>query len=386
MKKNVIFLSIFTLLTLSAYGSSDGISKDPKAIEKGWRKKTIKVENGGENPTVTQLLRAFHAVWPTTAAGHILEMVGDRDFFVDGWYDGSSPVFVDPQDYCTAWYNHGDTSDQNLEARTYERENGHMLFAVRIEQNNPEYRLFCCFYDYNPEKQTLTPEDEPYKNMHRKSPNSALNYYLGERYDQTLIVEETPKDDAAWFHHYAWDGMKHTYHHTGRESYESEGDAEAIDDQEIEVAPEEMWNEEAVAARVREYFDAVNKTFAEGSEMEPYDLDENYYTTYWNEILMAVLVKEGNQNDVEDMFFIDDNHWTAGMETPLVVRDVKVELTTGSMAEALVTLEEKNSGDRRQFTLLMEYDRQMWRIQNWLEKGRDHSESILVQMEEYIRD
>ena len=222
--------------------------------------------------------------------------------------------------------------------------------------------------------------------MQRKSPNSALNYYLGERYDQTLIVEETPKDDAAWFHHYAWDGMKHTYHHTGRESYESEGDAEAIDDQEIEVAPEEMWNEEAVAARVREYFDAVNKTFAEGSEMVPYDLDENYYTTYWNEILMAVMVKESSQNDVEDMFFIDDNHWTAGMETPLIVRDVKVELTTGSMAEALVTLEEKNSGDRRQFTLLMEYDRQMWRIQNWLESGSDISESILVQMEEYIKD
>ena len=210
MKKNVILLSILALLTLSAYGSNDGISKNPKAIEKGWRKKTIKVENGGENPTVTQLLRAFNAVWPTTAAGHILEMVGDTDFFIDGWYDGSSCVFVDPQDYCTAWYNHGDTSDQNIEARTYERENGHLLFAVRIEQNNPEYRLFCCFYDYNPEKQTLTPEDEPYKGMQRKSPNSALNYYLGERYDQTLIVEETPKDDIAWFHHYAWDGMKHT--------------------------------------------------------------------------------------------------------------------------------------------------------------------------------
>ena len=32
-------------------------------IHTKWRQKTIAVENGGESPTVIQLLRAFNKVW-----------------------------------------------------------------------------------------------------------------------------------------------------------------------------------------------------------------------------------------------------------------------------------------------------------------------------------
>lgn len=150
------------------------------------------------------------------------------------------------------------------------------------------------------------------------------------------------------------------------------------------VAPEEDWTEEAVANQVRKYFDAVNATFAEGSDLNPFDLDKNYYSAHWNEVYDAVNVKEGQVETVEQRFFIDDNHWTAGMDTPLEVRDMRVELLTGDMAEAVFTLVAKEHGLSRKVILSLDYERGMWRISDWLEKSHDPSGSLLVRMENYI--
>ena len=152
----------------------------------------------------------------------------------------------------------------------------------------------------------------------------------------------------------------------------------------VVVAPEEDWTEEAVANQVRKYFDAVNATFAEGSDLNPFDLDKNYYSAHWNEVYDAVNVKEGQVETVEQRFFIDDNHWTAGMDTPLEVRDIRVELLTGDMAEAVFTLVAKEHGLSRKVILSLDYERGMWRISDWLEKSHDPSGSLLVRMENYI--
>ncbi len=152
----------------------------------------------------------------------------------------------------------------------------------------------------------------------------------------------------------------------------------------VVVAPEEDWTEEAVANQVRKYFDAVNATFAEGSDLNPFDLDKNYYSAHWNEVYDAVNVKEGQVETVEQRFFIDDNHWTAGMATPLEVKDIRVELLTGDMAEAVFTLVAKEHGLSRKVILSLDYERGMWRISDWLEKSHDPSGSLLVRMENYI--
>lgn len=152
----------------------------------------------------------------------------------------------------------------------------------------------------------------------------------------------------------------------------------------VTVAPEEDWTEEAVANQVRKYFDAVNETFAEGSDLNPFDLDKNYYSAHWNEVYDAVNTKEGQVETVEQRFFIDDNHWTAGMDTPLEVKDIRVELLTGDMAEAVFTLVAKEHGLSRKVILSLDYERGMWRISNWLEKSHDLTGSLLVRMENYI--
>ncbi len=151
------------------------------------------------------------------------------------------------------------------------------------------------------------------------------------------------------------------------------------------LGDEPYWEtEEGVAECIREYFDAVNKTFAEGSDMNPFDLDKKYYSAYWNEVYDKVNKKESNATSAEQLFFVDDNHWTAGMEAPVEVKDIKVEFLSDNTAEAILTLVEIKHGFSQQVIITLEFEEAVWRISNWLEKSHDVSGSLLVEMEKYI--
>lgn len=168
------------------------------------------------------------------------------------------------------------------------------------------------------------------------------------------------------------------------EAARSDDPKEDVQPEGVTAAPENYWTEEAVAHQIRKYLDAVNETFAEGSDLNPYDLDRDYYSAYWNEIYNAVCEKEGHVESAEQRFFIDDNHWTAGMATPLEAKNIKVELLTGDMAEAVFTLVAKEHGLSQKIILSLDYEQGLWRISNWLQKSHDTSNSLLVRMEKYV--
>ena len=160
--------------------------------------------------------------------------------------------------------------------------------------------------------------------------------------------------------------------------------SEEADRTEEVLGDEPYWEtEEGVAECIREYFDAVNKTFAEGSGMSPFDLDKKYYSAYWNEVYNKVNEKESNATSAEQLFFVDDNHWTAGLETPVEAKDIKVEFLTDTKVEATLTLVDKRHGQSLKAILILDFEEALWRISNWLEKSHDTSGSLLVKMEKY---
>ena len=89
-------------------------------IHTQWRQKTIAVENGGEKPTVIQLLRAFNKVWHNKSTDALLEEAGDKLYVSnDATEGGSGRAFVDCEDYCHCWYDFEQSDDHMVEARTY---------------------------------------------------------------------------------------------------------------------------------------------------------------------------------------------------------------------------------------------------------------------------
>lgn len=361
------------LLVLSACGGKKAAEADPMApIEQGWRQQTIHVPDGGQKPTVLQLLKAFNDTWHVTAADTIFAAVADKTACFGEDINDTSTVFVDCEDYCCAWYDRFDLSSQQLCARCYDRVNGHMLFALRLVQPEPMYRNFCCFYDYNPATQTLTPEDEPYKDLKPRWQDSQFYYSFSYGYDQTIFVEEHAADGKGCFHHFVWDGMKHVFHHTSDgASDEEEGD--------------EPWSltPDGVEERLQEYFDALNE-LSTGGTHDPANLSRRFYSTYWNEVYEAVSEKDGKAESAEHCFFVDENFWAAGLLAPVAMKDVQVEFVSEENAEATLTLVETESGLEKKVILDLCAERGNWLINNWLKKKRDPEGSLLAEMEEYI--
>ena len=81
-------------------------------IHTQWRQKTIAVENGGESPTVIQLLRAFNKVWHYKSTDALLAEAGDKLYVSnDATEGGSGRAFVDCEDFCHCWYDFENTDD-----------------------------------------------------------------------------------------------------------------------------------------------------------------------------------------------------------------------------------------------------------------------------------
>ena len=231
MKKAIILLVCWAV----AFGGK-GMEADfmpLAAIDGGWKSERIQVDDNNEPANLMTLLKAFHTAWPTEAVQSLIDEAGDRLFVsndVTDCDDCSGHTYLDLEDFNCASYDDGMVGTQRIEARTYERENGHTLFAICLEESGVGQMPFCCFYDYDTATRTMTPEEVPYVGLKRKWSDSRINYYLGFEYDLTLIVHETSPNGEDWFHHYYYNGMRHVYHHSGENSYTLDNDEDEMDD------------------------------------------------------------------------------------------------------------------------------------------------------------
>lgn len=232
MRKNLFIIAAAFILAAcgGSKGNSDtaGQGEGINAIEQGWREKDIPVDNGGAKPDVMQLVKAFNAVWPFTATDSLIAKVGDSKYV----RDDAGVVYVDCEDFHTASYSRGESGD-NMEARAYDRENGHTLFAICLEQNGMEYKKLACFYDYDPKTSKMTPEDEPYKGFKPTLEGGKLILYtLGCENDQTILLKEIGKDGEETFHHFVFNGTKHEFSHSGDEvdAADEEGEGTELPD------------------------------------------------------------------------------------------------------------------------------------------------------------
>ena len=92
-----------------------------------------------------------------------------------------------------------------VSACVWKRNNGHKLFAVNFHVLGGND--FVCFYDFDPVKRTLTPEESPVKREHLKSPEKSPLWYDLPHQGKTMTVVEDGGSDAVVINYYEFDGQ-----------------------------------------------------------------------------------------------------------------------------------------------------------------------------------
>ena len=190
-------------------------------IEQNWGTKTIdNVING----SMGIMLERFDMTWPTWMVGDVREtMEQGLDKKVLDPETGLT-VTVDAKNNYVEVKDYG-TDDAYMSARIWDRDNGHRLLAVRLGKPTDPCLEFVCFYDYDAQQKTLTPEPDILKG-YRWSDRETFTqiYYHLPKKGNDLTADEWSEDNSLR-HTFAWDGMKPVYAKT-----------EPID-------PDEYWNQ-----------------------------------------------------------------------------------------------------------------------------------------------
>jgi hypothetical protein len=188
------------------------------AIDGSWMSERIPVNGGGATPNVMQLLKAFHKVWPTEVVQSIIDAAGENSFYQHD--ESTMPpgchgiVYMDCEDFNWAYYRHVEGEAQDVEARAYPCDNGHTLFVITFAGTDGKVQPFCCFYDYDPAKKTITPEPDVLKGYRWGDRKEFTQIYtLLPRKGKNVVVHEWGSDGPVQ-HLFTWDGMKPVFSKT----------------------------------------------------------------------------------------------------------------------------------------------------------------------------
>ena len=208
MKRLIYAMALMLPLTAGA--------TDIETIETEWSTKVIR-----DVPTAGLgiMLERFDMTWPTTAVGDVCQVMqtGVAKKVLDS-NDGYT-VEVDAKNGYVESYTEG-SDRQTMSACIWRRTNGHRLFAVVISQPTDPETEVACFYDYDPQQHTLTPEPDIVDNIRPLFPTAYMNFVLPKT-GKDLIVSEY-SSGYTYNRIYKWDGMLPVYDRTEKEALDVE--------------------------------------------------------------------------------------------------------------------------------------------------------------------
>lgn len=200
MKK---FLSILAICCICSIAVAQKFT-DIDQIREGWTQKTI---TGVKKGDIITLVTAFNKEWHTQPTTFLLKNPVTNE-------DGDEyNTKVDNTNGFVSAYELGDDGE-SFSARVWKRDNGHSLFAYMFQRlRGLAVHQIILFYDYDPAKKTLTPEQNEVTRFkpsydHPNGPSGlALTYQLPDE-GENLIVQEYFMNWYTYIQHvYEWDGM-----------------------------------------------------------------------------------------------------------------------------------------------------------------------------------
>ena len=194
MRKTVILLLSLFCLALHAQKTFT-----LEQVKTQWQNKTIKVETA--KPNILQLMQAFNHTFPTYTGRELIKFANTK---------AAAPYGDKVVDLKNGYVEYGEDdpdseNDEKLQACVWNRSNGHRLLAISLHRFTQEIDVLC-FYDFNPQTRTLTPEKSLGSLFTPSFPGQRFRVWL-PRKGKTLRVSEY-LGMLIIDHVYAWNGMK----------------------------------------------------------------------------------------------------------------------------------------------------------------------------------
>ncbi len=160
---------------------------DVRDVERYWQKRTIQVV--GDKNDIVGLFEAFNAVWPTKEGNSIVRATNPS--LVQGDYYPGKPIIDRKHGFVESPYGEKNgKASAAVQACVWNRKNGHKLFAVHGGMYDDDIQDFAIFYDYDPAKKLLTPEESPLKKENQLFPDQRPVLYLLPQEGKSVYVRE----------------------------------------------------------------------------------------------------------------------------------------------------------------------------------------------------
>lgn len=206
-------------MVLMAFAGSSSAQKtlDNSEVNSQWRTKKISVKDGGQTPDVVTLLRAFHQALPTWAVSQVLKQAdhpakGTRQSGTAAIWDGEEEddyrILIDRRNGYADLASQTDI-DQTA-ASVWRKDNGHRIFALSLFQQHGNPQNVLCWYDYDPQTQTMTPEKSPLDDFKPSAKGAFVAYELPMTGTDFNIIEYYSSLPAIT-HVYKWNRKQFLY-------------------------------------------------------------------------------------------------------------------------------------------------------------------------------
>lgn len=211
-----ILICIIVLIAFIGSNSAQN-TLDNSEVNSQWRTKKISVKDGGQTPDVVTLLRAFHQALPTWAVSQVLKQAdhpakGTRQSGTAAIWDGEEEddyrILIDRRNGYADLASQTDI-DQTA-ASVWRKDNGHRIFALSLFQQHGNPQNVLCWYDYDPQTQTMTPEKSPLDDFKPSAKGAFVAYELPMTGTDFNIIEYYPSLPAIT-HVYKWNRKQFLY-------------------------------------------------------------------------------------------------------------------------------------------------------------------------------
>ena len=211
-----VLICIIVLIAFIGSNSAQN-TLDNSEVNSQWRTKKLSVKNGGQTPDVVTLLRAFHQALPTWAVSQVLKQAdhpakGTRQSGTAAIWDGEEEddyrILIDRRNGYADLASQTDI-DQTA-ASVWRKDNGHRIFALSLFQQHGNPQNVLCWYDYDPQTQTMTPEKSPLDDFKPSAKGAFVAYELPMTGTDFNIIEYYPSLPAIT-HVYKWNRKQFLY-------------------------------------------------------------------------------------------------------------------------------------------------------------------------------